>query len=248
MAFFFPRIKYMIIGLGVILGTSCSKTPHHPDDPFEPVNRVVFQINHAADVVVVEPVTRLYKAVVPTPVREGVHNALGNAIAPVALINHVLQGEGEAAVDTFFRCLINTTVGVGGIFDVAGRMGLKERKQDMGQTLQSYGVPQGPYIVLPIWGPSSARDATGFVADSLMDPVRLTLVQNDLQNVYRGKVVLDALDQRVGVLEVTEHMDQMSDPYVHYRSLYWQNRAYQTQGEEMFDTSALPGGSNEDED
>lgn len=134
-------------------------------DPFETFNRAVFSFNEAVDAAVLEPVARAWKAVVPEPVRQGVRNVFGNVEDAWSALNHLLQGKGQDGVQMTVRFVTNTTFGLGGLFDIAGDIGLERRSEDFGQTLGRWGVPAGPYLVLPLLGPRSVRDAAAWTAD-----------------------------------------------------------------------------------
>jgi ABC-type transporter MlaC component len=142
------------------------------NDPIEPFNRGAYAVHQAIDRNVLAPVARGYRAVVPTPVRLGVRNVLANLRTPVILVNDVLQGEPRRAGDTLGRFVVNSTLGVGGIFDVAGnRLGVRGHAEDFGQTFARWGVGEGPYLFIPVIGPSNPRDLTGFGLGIAADPL-----------------------------------------------------------------------------
>lgn len=134
-------------------------------DPFEPLNRAVFSFNETVDAAVLEPVARAWKAAVPAPVRQGVRNVFGNVEDAWSALNQLLQGKGRDGVEMAVRFVTNTTFGLGGLFDIAGDMGLERRSEDFGQTLGRWGVPAGPYLVLPLLGPRSVRDGAAWTLD-----------------------------------------------------------------------------------
>ena len=170
------------------------------DDPFEPVNRVFFYVNGALDFLLFEPLARFYRGMMPEDARKAVSRAFTNLAEPVVAANHLLQAEGERAATSLGRFAINSTVGVAGLFDVATEMGFEADDADFGQTLHHYGVGDGPYVVLPFFGPYSARDALGFGADALLDartylldPVpRLALGLGE--GVVRREEVIESVD------------------------------------------------------
>ena len=131
-------------------------------DPFEPVNRAIFSFNNVADRIVLEPIAKGYKKL-PSPIQSGINNFLSNLRAPLVVVNQLLQGQGENAVQSSGRFIVNSTVGVFGLFDVAEKIGLEEKEEDYGQTLATWGVGDGFYIVLPLFGPSNLRDTSGMV-------------------------------------------------------------------------------------
>jgi phospholipid-binding lipoprotein MlaA len=142
------------------------------NDPLEPVNRAIFEFNQFIDALILEPVAHLYRGAVPRVVRDGIGNVLTNARSPVVLANDLLQGEWDRAETTFGRFMLNTIIGVGGIVDVASMVGMPDaHSEDFGQTLAVWGVGEGPYLMLPVFGPSNPRDLFGTVVDLAFDPV-----------------------------------------------------------------------------
>lgn len=139
-------------------------------DRFEKTNRAIYKFNKGVDTAVIKPVTQGYRAVVPGIARRGVSNALDNVDEPLSLINAVLQGKFKAAFRAVDRFMINSTFGVAGLFDHATEMGLPKQEEDFGQTLAAWGVGSGPYIMLPLLGPSTLRDTVGFGVDTVTDP------------------------------------------------------------------------------
>ncbi|MCC6611479.1 MAG: VacJ family lipoprotein [Burkholderiales bacterium] len=137
-----------------------------PRDPFEPANRAVFEFNEGLDRTVIKPVAQVYRAVLPQPVRTGVRNFYGNLWDPWIGVNNLLQGKVEWAMSDMFRFAVNTTFGLGGINDVATDMRLEKHNEDFGQTLGRWGIEPGPYLVLPVLGPSTVRDGVGLIADT----------------------------------------------------------------------------------
>ena len=195
------------------------------NDPMEPTNRVFYEINDGIDTVVMRPLAQGYRAVVPPPVRTGVHNLLTNMGTPVVFFNDVLQDKPKRAGDSFMRFLINTTLGVGGIFDVATDLGYPHHDTGFGTTLALWGANEGPFLFLPVLGPSNPRDLAGFGADIALDP--WTWVGSGL-----GKRIFDwsryglgAIDQRERVLDALDDVKKSAlDPYATFRSLYRQRR------------------------
>lgn len=194
-------------------------------DPMEGVNRGVFAFNDAVDDVLLKPVAKGYRAVVPKPVRSGLRNFLNNLRSPIVIANQLLQGDLEGTGNALVRVAVNTTVGVGGLFDVAATGGIKDEPEDFGQTLGVWGVGHGPYMVLPLLGPSSVRDGTGMLVDSFADPVRLYLFNTGRESVHYVRVGLSALDKREELLDVMEDLEKNSfDYYAAMRSAYIQRR------------------------
>ncbi|MCF8496424.1 MAG: VacJ family lipoprotein [Alphaproteobacteria bacterium] len=194
-------------------------------DPFESTNRAVFSFNKAVDDAVIHPVIKGYRTVVPKPARTGVTNFLRNLKSPVRFANQILQGDVSGAGTEFVRTAINTTVGVGGVFDVAGHEGIKYEQEDFGQTLGVWGVDHGPYVVVPFLGPSSVRDYAGYAVDSFADPLRWYLHNTDREGWYYAKLGADYLDLRDSLMNVLEDLEASSiDYYAAVRSTYYQRR------------------------
>lgn len=194
-------------------------------DPAEGLNRGIFKFNDAVDTAVLSPVAKGYRAVVPQPARTGVRNFLHNLKTPTILANNLLQGDLQGAGVTLTRFLANTLIGLGGVFDVAAKGGLPYRDEDFGQTLGTWGVGSGPYIVLPLFGPSSARDTAGLLVDTYTDPVRLWLTNTDREEWYIGKVAVATVDKREELLDVLADLKKNSiDYYAAVRSAYSQRR------------------------
>jgi phospholipid-binding lipoprotein MlaA len=175
------------------------------------------------DKAVARPVARVYVAVTPRPVRAGVSNALANLTYPVTLGNDLLQGKlGQFAHDSA-RLVVNTTFGVGGLFDPATRMGLQANDEDFGQTLGKWGLPAGPYLMLPLLGPATVRDAIGTGGDYFLDPTNR--IERD--PVRWGLTGLTLVDTRASLLEADAALARYRDPYVFVRNAYLQRREFQ---------------------
>jgi len=195
------------------------------NDPLEPANRVMYQINDGIDTVIMRPLAQGYRAVLPQPVRESVHNALTNLSTPVVLANDMMQGKPRRAGDSFMRFLINSTIGFAGFFDVAKELGYPGHDNGFGTTLALWGVDEGPFLFLPILGPSNPRDLVGFGADIAMDP--WTWVgSGDGKTIFTWtRTGLGALDARERVLDDVDNIKKTAlDPYATFRSLYRQHR------------------------
>lgn len=189
-------------------------------DPWEPFNRDLYAVHDAVDQAVLEPVARGYRAITPRPLRQGVLNVLRNLRSPVIFANDVLQGEIGRAGTTAARFGINTTIGIAGIFDPASSMGLERHDEDFGQTLAVWGVGAGPYLFIPLMGPSNVRDATGRVIDTVFDP--LTWIEGDNIDEWRAaRTVTAGIAARELVLEAVDDIRRDSvDPYTSFRSSY----------------------------
>ncbi|HNQ92169.1 MAG TPA: VacJ family lipoprotein [Alphaproteobacteria bacterium] len=237
-------MKNTRLGLALVFSagllTACASNEYgEAYDPIEPVNRAVFKFNDVVDTAVLEPVAKGYRAAVPQPARTGVRNVLHNLKTPQIVANDVLQGDITAAGDTLTRFFANTLFGLGGLVDVAGMEGVKYREEDFGQTLGVWGAGHGPYLVLPLLGPSSVRDTAGLVVDTYSDPLRLWLDNTDRNGWYYGRVAVASIDKREDLLDVLSDIKKNSiDYYAALRSSYIQHRDAQVKDEA--DDKALP--------
>lgn len=199
------------------------------EDPFEPVNRVVFRVNDTLDTYALRPLAKGYQRVTPDFVEARVGNFFDNLGDVVSLANDVLQGKfHDAGVDTS-RVLFNTTFGGLGLFDVASRMGLPRNDEDLGQTLGVWGLGNGPYLVLPLLGPSTLRDAVGRGGDSFLRPYRYV----DPVSSRNAMLAVDVVDTRAGLLSAERMVT--GDKYVFMRNAYLQNREFRTRDGEVVD-------------
>lgn len=193
-------------------------------DPLEPLNRAIFSFNNIADKIILEPAAKGYRKL-PSPIQTGIGNLLSNLKLPIVIINQLLQGQGQNAVESTGRFVVNSTVGLLGLIDVANKMGLEEKDEDFGQTLATWGVGDGLYIVLPIFGPSNLRDAAGMVITYVTDPVNAYLVSEGEAWVVPMKITLNAVDYRSKIIdEVNALRNNSLDYYAAVRSSYYQNR------------------------
>jgi phospholipid-binding lipoprotein MlaA len=200
-------------------------------DPLEPFNRAVFQFNRFVDFLILKPVSIVYKTVFPGFVRNSVSSFLGNLASPVVMANELLQGNFSGFENTLHRFVINTTLGVGGLNDVAASLGRPDRDNgDFGQTLGVWGVGHGFYLVLPIIGPSSLRDGTGRVVDAFADPYNNIMWNTDRDWAVWTRAGAVVLDKRTKYGDKYDDiMKTANDPYVTFRSIYAQRRAYLVQ-------------------
>lgn len=195
------------------------------DDPLEPVNRVVFSANVDLDRIVIAPAAEVYRAIVPAPVRDGIRHAVDNFAEPRIFVNDLLQRRPEGAGMTLARFFINSTAGVGGLFDPATAQGYPRQSGDFGQTLSTWGVMDGPYLVLPLFGPSNLRDAFGLAVDIYTTPPALVVQGPGARtfNIVFG--VADGIDLRARNLDTLEEIKKSAiDLYAHIRSLARQRR------------------------
>ena len=210
-----PLVIFMLLII-----TGCSTTSSSKNDPLEPLNRAIFGFNEVVDDNVLQPVAKTYKYITPDPVETGVSNFFSNLGEVSTIANDVLQLKFGQAGNDILRFSINTTLGVLGIFDVASSMGLKKNKEDFGQTLGYWGVPQGPYLVLPFLGASSFRDAPGTFADMAISPVEQLHNKEQL-----AANTLNVIDIRARLLRATRILDTAAkDKYIFIRESYLQKR------------------------
>ena len=188
------------------------------DDPFESVNRSVFEFNDAADRFVLRPVAQGYDAVMPTVARQGVNNVFSNFLDANAALNALLQGRVEYGFDNLGRVLFNTTFGILGLFDVASEMGIPRYQTDFGHTMAIWGVPRGPYVVLPLLGPRTARASVGTLVDAYASPTG----QIGGQEAQWTMRAVELIDLRAGFLGTDRLIS--GDQYVFFRDAYLQRR------------------------
>ncbi|HEY4044394.1 MAG TPA: VacJ family lipoprotein [Rhodopila sp.] len=214
------------------------------NDPLEPTNRVFYAINNGIDTVILRPAALAYRYVLPSPVRDGVHNVLANIGLPVQLANDILEGKPRRAGDSTMRILINTTVGVFGIFDVATKWGYPDHDADFGMTLALWGVPEGPFLFLPVLGPSDPRDAAGFGMGIAMDPFTWigTGPNHPGWTAFKwSRFGLNAIDARERVLDSIDQIKKTAlDPYATFRSLYRQHRHAQIENVRNDNRTTVP--------
>ena len=200
----------------------CAST-NNPRDPLEPVNRAVYHFNDGLDNLLLKPAATIYKGILPQFVRTGVTNFFSNLYDILTALNNLLQGKlGNAASDVG-RIVVNTTVGLIGFLDVATEIGLEKHNEDFGQTLGYWGIGDGPYLQLPLFGPSSFRDGVGRFVDMQLDPVRW-LWRHDIsaRNSLWG---LYLVNTRANLLDSTKILDEAAlDPYEFQRDAYLQRR------------------------
>ena len=213
--------RVMIAGAVVLVSSGCATTGFisgDPSDPWEPANRSFYAFNDAVDRALLEPVANLYLKL-PGGVRDSVHNFLDNAAYPGTVLNQLLQGKFEPAMESTARFVFNTTFGIGGLFDVATGMGLKRQEEDFGQTLAVWGSEEGNYIHYPVLGPSSVRDTPGIAVGALTNV--LTYV------AALPLALLEIVDTRANLASAARIRDESAfDPYVFTREAYRQRRTF----------------------
>ena len=224
----------VLILLSLVFTTNCSvnknnvivdKTPE-AEDPWENMNRGTFAFNQKFDKYLLSPLAKGYRFILPSEVRTGVRNFLNNLTEPWSSINAALQGDLKNTGNTLARFLINSTIGILGVFDVATEIGFEKQKEDFGQTMAVHGVGPGPYLVLPFLGPSTLRDAIGKVTSIYADPVTLALERNDKDQWIWIGMAIKGVDFREQNLEKIDNLNATSvDFYATLRSLYLERRS-----------------------
>jgi phospholipid-binding lipoprotein MlaA len=234
-----------LVLLSALVLSGCATSPNNAqpevaeaedfNDPFEDANRAIFDFNQVVDRNVLVPVAKAYRTVLPDPVRDSLRDFLRNLRAPLIFVNNALQGDFEIAGQTFARFTLNSTLGVGGLIDVAGRWGqLPYHEQDLGVTFGVWGIPEGPYLVVPVLGPSDPRDLVGQVGEGFGDPWNILVTGNPWTLYWipyvRGGV--SGIDQRSRYIETLADIERTSlDYYATIRSLYRQRRAALIRGQ-----------------
>ena len=213
------KIKCYTIIAAFLLG-GCASTNYSFDDegaydPLEPVNRKIYGFNRVIDSIFLKPISQVYSAMPSFP-RNRVSDFFNNLDEPRNVANHLLQINGASSVNSLGRLIINSTAGVGGLFDVADKIGLKDKDADFGGTLRAYTTNDWAYVVLPFWGPSNIADATGSVVDVFAHPI--SYVKEDA--VIYGLSALDAIDKRAKLLDAEELLEGALDEYTYTRDLY----------------------------
>ena len=209
-----------LVAISLITGCATSGNPAEQNDPFEKFNRSVLTFNLESDRLLLKPVAKAYDRPLPQPVKTGVNNFFSNLWEPMTIANDLLQGKiGYAAQDTM-RFVANSTLGVAGIFDVAKDMNMPRRKEDFGQTLAVWGVPEGPYLMLPLLGPSTLRDAAGLIPQYQYGDLVSGL--DSPERIYAGG--LRAVDTRSRLLDAEDVFELQPDKYLFLREVYRSDR------------------------
>lgn len=212
--------------LSALTFSACSSVPPEQraeSDPLESMNRGLYSANTAIDNVSTKPLAKAYRKVIPAPARQGISNFFQNLLAPRSVINNLLQGKPKDSLTELSRFIVNSTIGVGGIFDIATASGLPERREDFGQTAAVWGVPDGPYVMLPLLGPKTLRDALLTPADIFANPMQHyenTSVRDKLQ-------VIRIIDIRYRLFPAEKLLEDSKDPYLTTRESYLQNREFE---------------------
>lgn len=222
------NVRFKRLGHGALaasaalLLSACAGT--NPRDPMEGFNRGVFAFNEGVDKVILKPVAQGYVAVAPVPVRTGVGNFFANVEDALIAVNNLLQGKVPDAASDVSRLVINSTLGILGLFDVASEMGLEKHNEDFGQTLGRWGVGTGAYVVLPLFGPRDVRDTVGLVANRSLDPVGRIYPVNVRNSLSGTRFISD----RAELLPADQAIEEASlgDKYGYIRDTYLQRREY----------------------
>ena len=236
------------LALAVMVATALSacvtlppNSPRAPQDPWESWNRGVYKFNDTLDRAIAKPVAKTYVKVVPEPIRIGVSNFFANLETPTVMVNDALQGKFLAAANDLGRFALNTTLGLGGILDPATPAGLALNNEDFGQTLGKWGVHPGPFIEIPILGPSDLRDGPARLVDTYTNPRQY--IKNNW--IKYGLYLPDFVDRRAALLSLDDTLKNTFDPYAFVRDAYLQRRAYlvsdgKTSDEPLLDPGADP--------
>jgi phospholipid-binding lipoprotein MlaA len=238
-----------MIGLTLLLMAGCAAVPRDPaaraefkanNDPIEPFNRKVFAFNLTFDRVLIKPLAEGYRWALPDWIRDMVHRVVDNLNEPIVMVNCVLQARLKDAATTSGRFIVNSTFGAGGLADVTTDWGMPQQIGDFGQTLWSWRMPEGPYLVIPVFGPSNPRDGIGQGVDIFIDPFRYEPLNDSYPDaVTTGRITAGGFDQRERNLDSLDAIQRDSIDYdASLRSLYRQNRAAELRGEKT--SSTLP--------
>jgi phospholipid-binding lipoprotein MlaA len=222
-------IRVSLAALLLLLLSACAtRAPTRSDarDPWERMNRATYAFNDKFDKALFRPVASGYRNAVPHVVQTGIRNAFNNVDTTIVMLNDLLQGQPTAFMHDTSRLLVNTVLGIGGLFDPATAMGLEKGDRDFGQTLGKWGVGAGPYLVLPFLGPSDVRDTFGRTADAFSTP--RAYIRNNYWSY--GSWLLEKVDTRSRYLDADRVIDSAYDPYAFLRNAYLQNRAFKVRG------------------
>jgi phospholipid-binding lipoprotein MlaA len=224
------RIHTVLLVTSCLALCACAAQPpgkRDPRDPLERINRVTYKVNDKVDRAVFKPVAKTYQRVTPKFVQTGVSNFMDNLHYPVVLANDILQLKVKASLNDVGRLLLNTAFGLGGLFDPATAAGLAKNEEDFGLTLGHWGIHPGPYLMLPLLGPSDLRDGFGKLADGFVDPA------NYISNEYvrYGLYAVYLLDLRTRLLYLEPTLEKAYDPYALIRNVYLQRRQFKITGE-----------------
>jgi phospholipid-binding lipoprotein MlaA len=215
-----------LLAIACLTQFGCASLPpgakRDPRDPWERMNRTTFKVNIALDHAVARPIARAYEKVTPRPVRTGVSNFMDNLFYTITMANDLLQLKFKPFAQDTGRFVLNTTVGIGGLFDPASKVGLPKNQEDLGQTFGYWGAKPGPYFVIPILGPSDVRDGIGRVGDTYLSPLQYVRNNYIKYSIYGVELV----DTRYRLLPQDKLLDEAFDPYTLLKNAYLQRRQY----------------------
>jgi len=232
-------LRWTVLLVGIVLLPACATRPpasdpvalaqyKKADDPLEPFNRDVYTFNNGFNRYVLSPIATVYTTIFPKIVRNRLRDFLDNMNGPIIFINDVLQGQGKRASDTLGRFVMNSTVGIGGLFDPAEKLGIPQHTEDFGQTLAVHGVKDGGYLMIPIYGPSSIRDGFGLIVDVAMDPITWVFRLNHVTYLSYPRIGMNAIDKYARNKKLLHDLRKNSvDGYATLRSYYRQNRTFE---------------------
>jgi len=206
--------------------SACANTPKEQrseNDPWEPLNRPLYSINTAIDRVTLKPLAKGYQKITPRPIRTGISNFMKNLVTPRSIINNFLQGKPARGFSEIGRMVINSTVGIGGLFDVATASGIERHREDFGQTAAVWGIPPGPYVMLPFLGPQTLRHAVLLPIDIASNP----LYHYDNSSVRDKLYILRSIEIRERLFAAERILEDSKDHYITVRESYLQNREFE---------------------
>lgn len=228
--------KNLVIGISLLSLAACSTVGSEnvptritapAEDPFKDINAFNFKANRVLDRYMMRPISSGYRTVVPKPARKGITNLLRNLMEPWTALNEILQLDFAEAGHTTARFIVNSTVGIVGLFDPAKKMGLDRHDEDLGQTLAVWGVPPGPYVMIPFFGPSNLRDAFGLGVDFLVEPVSTIAHNNGYHIEAYSRTFMEGLDFRARNHDIITEFVEKKHGYIRFKSFYEQTRAYE---------------------
>jgi phospholipid-binding lipoprotein MlaA len=248
-----PSLALVFAAALLILIGGCATAPnpadreavaefHAVNDAAEPTNRAMFAFNRGLDAAILKPVATIYRDYLPKFFQDRMNDLLDNLRSPVIFVNDLLQGEIDRAISTLTRFMVNSTLGLAGLNDIATDMGMAGHDEDFGQTLAVWGVPEGPYVMLPLFGPSNPRDTIGLVVDFLIDPFNHWAGNTNRDYAILSRAGARGVDQRAIHMEALDDIERTSlDYYAAIRSLYRQRRAEEIRNGKLPATMPAPG-------
>lgn len=217
------RRPAVLLALCASLLSACATNQTVPEeDSWEGLNRGIYAFNNGLDIVLLKPLARGYRFITPDPVERGISRVFANMSYPVVIVSNALQGKGKDALSDTGRFLVNSTIGIGGIFDVATPMGMPAHNEDLGQVLATWGVPSGPYVVIPFLGPSTLRDSIATIGNQSLHGRRL--ISNT--SIRDKGTILELVSIRASILPLDAQIQGSADPYIFVREAYLQRRNF----------------------